>query len=71
MKQMRWGSCFDLMNQLGERVAHVGDVIIKVGLWLLAGLAIAIVAWRSFFCFGGTGRGQTAYSSVIVLVPYS
>lgn len=45
---MRWRSCVALINQLGERAAHVGDVIIEVELWLLAGLAIAIVALGIF-----------------------
>ena len=36
-----WGV---LSYRLGEGVAHVGDVIIKVELWLLAGLAIVLLA---------------------------
>ncbi len=41
-------SCVDLMNQLDERVAHVGEVVKKVELWLLGGLRIAILALAIF-----------------------
>jgi len=62
-----WGV---LAYRLGEGVAHVGDVIIKVELcWL--DWRSSSWPWRSFFCCGGTGRGQTTYSLVVVLVPYS
>ena len=40
-----WGV---LAYRLGEGVAHVGDVIIKVELWLLAGLAIVLLALAIF-----------------------
>jgi len=40
-----WGV---LAYRLGEGVAHVRDVIIKVELWLLAGLAIVLVALAIF-----------------------
>ena len=40
-----WGV---LAYRLGEGVAHVGDVIIKVELWLLAGLTIVLLALAIF-----------------------